>query len=214
MNQKTLVLSKNFIPAGALLAVLAASAFSAAPEALADVRVGIGIDLPIGYSEVVVGREHYYEHHGVFYRRGPRGYVVVRAPRGAILRVLPPHCVRIYVGSAVYYRFGDVYYQEAPGGYVVVDAPVAASLPPPRPVEDYVSVWAGGKEYLYKNGQFFMRTPEGMMWTEAPLGAVMKTLPDGAQSVWYQGTEYFDSDGIYLKKTPDGYQIVAEPWKK
>jgi hypothetical protein len=80
--------------------------------------------LPQGYAEVRVGQERYYTQHGVFYQRGPRGYVVVRAPRGAILRSLPPHYARIQVGSATYCRYGDVYYQPVRAGYRVVDAPV------------------------------------------------------------------------------------------
>jgi len=99
-KEQTLVLGKNFASTGLLVALLAAAAPFATPTAQADIRVGIGlgVELPRGYVELNVGRDHYYEHHGVFYQRGPRGYVVVRAPRGALVRVLPPHCVRIYVG--------------------------------------------------------------------------------------------------------------------
>jgi hypothetical protein len=86
-----------------------------------DVGLSIGVPLPHGYLDVVVGREHYYSHRGTFYRRGPHGFVVARAPRGAIVRELPPHCARIYAGRVVYYRYGDVYYQAVPRGYMVVD---------------------------------------------------------------------------------------------
>jgi len=215
-NNSTLVSRHNLVPAGVIVAALAALALLAPPAARADLRVGVslGVDLPRGYTEVVVGRDHYYESHGVFYQRGPHGYFVVRAPRGAIVRVLPPHYVRIYVGRDVYYRYGDIYYRETPGGYVIVDAPTAESLPPPRPVEGYQSFWAGEKEYLFRNGQFFIKTPEGTVWVEAPLGAVSRDLPPDVQSVWYQGTEYFENDEVYFKKTPDGYQVVAAPWKK
>ncbi len=215
-NNQTLVLRNKLVSAGVAVAALAVAGLFAASPAKADVRVGVslGFELPHGYAEVRVGRSHYYEHRGVFYQRGPRGYVVVRAPRGAILRTLPPYCTRIYVGPTLYYRYGDVYYQPVRDGYVVVDQPAAATLPPVSPAEDYQSVWVGQSEYLFKNGQFFAKTPDGLTWVQAPLGAITKNLPADAQSVWYQGIEYFDSDSVYFRKTPDGYQVVAAPWKK
>jgi len=198
-----------------LLALTAGSVFPVA-SARADVHVGVslGFELPRGYAEVRVGRDRFYTHHGVFYQCGPRGYFVVRAPRGAILRALPPHYTRIYVGSSVYYRYGDVYYQPVRDGYVVVDAPAVQTLPPPRPVEDYQSVWVGKQEYQFKDGQFFTKTPDGMVWTPAPLGAVTRDLPSDARSVWFQNEEYFESDEVYFRKTPSGYEVVAAPWKK
>jgi len=90
-KEQTLVLGKNFASTGLLVALLAAAAPFATPTAQADIRVGIGlgVELPRGYVELNVGRDHYYEHHGVFYQRGPRGYVVVRAPRGALGEAAP-----------------------------------------------------------------------------------------------------------------------------
>ena len=91
------VFRNNFVPAGAVFALLTVAALFTAPALWADVRVGVslGFELPHGYAEVRVGHDHYYTHRGVFYQRGPHGYVVVRAPRGAILRTLPPYCTRI-----------------------------------------------------------------------------------------------------------------------
>ncbi len=219
MSAKTLLLNlrNNFRPAGMMLAGLAATALFAAPSLrAADVRVGVslGLELPRGYAEIRVGRDHYYEHRGVFYQHGPRGYFVVRAPRGAIVRELPPYYTRIYVGNVLYYRFGDVYYQPVRDGYVVVDAPPMATPPPIRPVEDYQSVYVGQAEYLFKNGQFFIKTPDGMVWVKAPIGAVTVNLPPDAKSVWYQEVEYFDCDDVYFRKTPEGYKVIDAPWKK
>lgn len=176
-----------------------------------DVGVSIGVPLPHGYLDVTVGREHYYTHRGTFYRRGPHGLMVVRAPRGAILRALPPHCARVYVGNVVYYRYGDVFYQPVPQGFVVVDAPPMPNLPPPQG-EAYQSIWVGQSEYLFKDGQFFLKSPEGPVWTPAPVGAVTKVLPPDATSVWYQDIEYFESDGVCFRKAPEGYKVVPQPW--
>ena len=192
------------------LTTLAGTALRA--ESHVDVGLSIGVPLPHGYVDVVVGHDHFYTHRGVFYRRGPHGYVVVHAPRGAILAALPPHCARVYVGNVVYFRYGDVYYQQVPQGYVVVDAPTAVRAPPP-PASEYQSVWVGNTEYLFKDGQFFVRTQDGVAWTQAPVGAVTPTLPSDATSVWYQDNEYFECDDVYFRKTPQGYKVVEKPWK-
>ncbi|QYM78417.1 hypothetical protein K0B96_14095 [Horticoccus luteus] len=206
---------------GISAAVVAAT--SAHAEVRARVKVGIG--LPNGFAEVHVGKDRYFEHRGTFYRPGPRGgYVVVRAPRGAIVHTLPPRYVRIYLGNTVYYRYDDVYYRPVAGGYVIVDAPTttvvttpAPTTPAPAvnatPADDYQSVWVGPNEYLFHDGQFFRKTPDGLVWMEAPMGALTKTLPADAQSVWYQDVEYFECDNVYFRKTPDGYKVVETPWK-
>jgi hypothetical protein len=198
--------------AAAGTAAIAASTLRAGSRS--GVSLSVDLPLPYGYLDVTVGREHYYSHRGTFYQRGPHGLMVVRAPRGAIVRELPPHCARIYVGNVVYYRYGDVFYQPMRHGYVVVDAPTMVNLPPPPPpATEYQSVWVGSVEFLFKDGQFFQKTPEGLVWMPAPVGAITKTLPVDATSVWYQEVEYFECDNVYFRKTPDGYQVVPKPWK-
>jgi len=121
--------------------------------------------------------------------------------------------VRVYVGSDIYYRYGDVYYRPYDRGYIVVDAPNVV-VPPTVAAEQYQSVWVGENEFLFRDGQFFRRTAEGMVWMPAPVGAVTKVLPRDAESVWHQEVEYFDCDGVLFKKTPEGYRVVEAPWKK
>ncbi len=193
-------------------AVILSSESKAEPRV--DVGVSVGIPLPRGYVDVTVGREHFYVHRGVFYRRARHGFVVVRAPRGAVLRVLPPRCERIHVNNVVYFRFGDVYYRAVPHGYIVVDPPATMVVPPAPPADEYQSVWVGRAEYLFKDGQFFRKTPEGLVWTEAPMGAVTRTLPSDATRVWYRDVEYFDCDDVYFRRVAEGYRVVPVPWRK
>lgn len=229
------------IPSRFLLLALTGVGAVAVPvakaEAHVDVGVSIGVPFRHGYAVVSVGPDRYYYHRGVFYRPGHHGYVVVRAPRGAIVRELPPFHSRVYVGSTVYYRYGDVFYQPCPEGYVVVDSPLVVATPPstvvvtqtppaqpaPAPAapassavvgDDYQTVWVGDVQYQFKDGQFFKKTADGLVWAEAPVGAITKALPQDAKSVWYQDIEYFECDDVYFRKTPEGYKVVLAPWKK
>ena len=139
---------------------------------------------------------------------------------------MPPRYSRVYFGSSLFYRYDIVYYQSCSDGYVVVEPPtttvvhvpaaVLATAAPAAPAkdDDYQSAWVGDVEYQFKDGQFFKRTAEGLVWAEAPLGAVTKTLPGDARSVWYEDIEYFECDDVYFRKTPDGFKVIEVPWKK
>ena len=167
---------------------------------------------PTGAFEVSVGREHYYVHHGLFYRKTPEGFIVCAAPKGAIVRELPPRHVQLHVGDDVYYCFEGVFYQPVRKGFVVVEPP-GVRPPPPGGVREYQTVRAGAEEYFFKEGQFFRLTPAGMLWVRAPLGAVTPDLPAEARSVWYQGEEYHECDGVLFQKTPAGHRVVPPPWR-
>ncbi len=54
--------------------------------------------LPTRHSRIVIRGGTYFYWGGIFYRTGPGGYVVVSAPVGAVIGVLPPGYVRVYVG--------------------------------------------------------------------------------------------------------------------
>jgi hypothetical protein len=201
---------------GVAFAIVACSAGTGVAQARSDVHVGfsIGTRLPHGYVRVNVGHDPYYYYRGTYYHRGPRGYVVVRAPRGAHIRDLPYGYVRVVVGNQVYYRYDDVYYRPWHDEFIVVDPPteVVHVAPPPSEVSSYLSVWDGDTEYLFKDGQFFRKGPDGLVWKEPPYGAVSKDLPSNAVSVWYKDDEYFTSGGAYFKHVERGFRVVPAPW--
>jgi hypothetical protein len=183
------------------------------------------------------GNDNYYTHRGLFYRPGPGGYVVVRPPAGIIVPSLPIGFARIYFNNVLYFRFNDIYYRPTTGGYIVVQTPTVVVTPPPvtvvttqpavvatttpapvvaEPVaagdSDYQSFYVDGIQYHFKNGQFFKKSADGLIWVEPPMGAIIQKLPADATSVWYQDIEYFDCDSVYFRKTPDGYKVVDAPW--
>jgi hypothetical protein len=106
---------------------------------------------------------------------------------------------------------------EPPAPTVVTAQPSSSTVigePAPAVEKPEETVWVGDVQYQFKDGQFFKKTAEGLMWTEAPLGAVAKGLPADSKSIWYQDVEYFECDDVYFRKTADGYKVVPAPWKK
>ncbi len=86
-------------------------------------RGTVVVTVPSSHRVVRVGKTRYYFHDGVYYRKKPRGYVVVAPPRGAVVVGIPQGCKRVRVGGVVYYSWSGAWYKKAPGGYIVVQAP-------------------------------------------------------------------------------------------
>jgi hypothetical protein len=82
--------------------------------------------LPRGHKTVHVGKMKYFHHNGVFYKRGPSGYVVIAAPIGAVVVGLPAGYLTIAVNGSTYYAYAGIYYRKVPSGYVVVEPPQEA----------------------------------------------------------------------------------------
>jgi hypothetical protein len=80
------------------------------------------------HTRVVVGRKEYSYAHGVFYRPGPKGYMAIRGPIGARIKVLPAGYLTFVVGGAPYYFYFGTYYNLDPvrHEYVVVAPPPGA----------------------------------------------------------------------------------------
>jgi hypothetical protein len=99
-------------------------------------------------------RGRYFYSGGVWYSSGPRGYVVIGAPIGGFVPVLPPYYTTVWVGGAPYYYANDTYYvwRDTDQQYEVVDPPdeQAANTDPPPPAPPT----AAGDVFIYpKNGQ-------------------------------------------------------------
>lgn len=85
--------------------------------------------LPHGYRHVWVGHRDYFFHGRRFYVRRPGGFVLVRAPFGAIVARLPVGYLTVHIGGIRYFTFGGLYYRPVPAGYEIVEVPVPASQP-------------------------------------------------------------------------------------
>ena len=115
--------------------------------------------LPGGYRPYYWHGGHYYFAGGVWYAPGPAGFVVVGAPIGLAIAVLPPVYTTVWFGGVPYYYANDTYYQwNAPqNSYVVVNAPPGADQPGTPPPPDAAAPGSGAPNdntYIYpKNGQ-------------------------------------------------------------
>jgi len=71
--------------------------------------------------------KHYWYDAGQWYRRDDLGWIVVDAPVGAFVSVLPPHYTTVWSGGATYYYANDAYYRwnGAQRAYQVVEPPAA-----------------------------------------------------------------------------------------
>src|SRR5665213_416728 len=68
-------------------------------------------DLPRDRIVVNGPRGRYFYSGGIWYSGGPRGFVVVGAPLGLFVPVLPPYYTTVWAGGAPYYYSNDSYYE-------------------------------------------------------------------------------------------------------
>lgn len=79
--------------------------------------------LPAGFLTLSLAGGLFYYHMGTYYRPSDRGYIVVPAPIGARIRVLPEECSPLYIDGRRYFVCDDVYYLPDGDGYLVVERP-------------------------------------------------------------------------------------------
>jgi hypothetical protein len=110
--------------------------------------------LPPHYETIVVRKNNYFYHNGFFYRKGPGGYVVIGAPVGARLRVLPIGYTIVKFGGLSYYYLNGAYYNYIPSEnvYVVVNRPGSAPNVPSSNL-DQVKLYDGSTiEGIFQSG--------------------------------------------------------------
>lgn len=107
---------------------------------------------PLGFRIMFLPRTHirifvhglpYFYFGGVFYRYHSNGYIVVRAPIGAVVNVLPYGFIAFSLGGFTYYYVNDTYYlwDDNYAAYVVVEKPVAADEAIAAATEDRLFVY-------------------------------------------------------------------------
>jgi hypothetical protein len=97
---------------------------------------------PYGAFTFMFGGAPFFYYSGTYYRHTDAGYVVVEAPIGARIRVLPNDCTSIFTEGVRYYVCHDIYYQEAGDEFVVVEGPPAGYPLPEAEIGEAVVVTA------------------------------------------------------------------------
>jgi hypothetical protein len=101
---------------------------------------------------------HYYYSGGVWYAPRGSGFVVVAAPVGLFVPVLPPFYTTLWIGGFPYYYANDTYYAWSAGqqGYEVVAPPAdqGASTPPPPSDDLFIYPQNGQSEEQQSNDKY------------------------------------------------------------
>ena len=99
--------------------------------------------LPARHHSIQVRGAHYFFANGIFYKKGPSGFIVITAPFGAIITALPVGYTTVIVNdSDEYFVYEGVYYRKIPAGYVVVETPaevIVTETPAPEPASQVTS---------------------------------------------------------------------------
>ena len=99
--------------------------------------------LPGRFVKIALGGLSYYYVNGIFYQKRDRGYVVVAAPRGAVVSKIP-HGHKVIVDNGKrYYPFKGVYWRRTPAGYIVVSNPTTIALGTPQTSSRKMSKYRG-----------------------------------------------------------------------
>jgi hypothetical protein len=77
-------------------------------------------NLPAGYARLIRGDETFYFSRGVYYKRKPHGFVIVKPRVGFSVAVLPSGYKTIRDSGATFYSFNNVRYRKHNGFFVVV----------------------------------------------------------------------------------------------
>lgn len=83
------------------------------------------VKLPQGHKNIKVHGKNYHYHKGIFYKRGPAGFIAVRGPIGARVSILPPGYLSVRIGGLMFYHYYDTYYRYDPVDkvYIVIEKP-------------------------------------------------------------------------------------------
>ena len=133
---------------------------------------------------------------------------------GAAIATLPPRYETVYVSNTTYYYANGSYYTTAPGGGYVMAAPPTGAVVQQPPAQ-VVNVTVNDKDYGYSNGAYYeVQEPEEeggdptFKTVEAPVGAKVDHVPDGAESKTVDGIVYFVFDNTYYRPYYSGSEVV------
>lgn len=73
------------------------------------------------------------------------------------------------------------------------------------------AVVIGGLEYYYHQGYFYRRGSGGYIIVDAPVGAMVETIPSGYKVVVINGKTYYYHNDMYFVRRGKKYAVVSDP---
>jgi hypothetical protein len=133
---------------------------------------------------------------------------------GAAIASPPPYHETVYVGTTSYYYANGSYYTPAPaGGYVVAAPPTGVTVE--QPPDQIVNVTVNEQNYGYSNGAYYeVQEPETedgqptFKTVDAPVGAKVDYIPEGATSKTVDDVVYFVFNDVYYRPFYSGSEVV------
>lgn len=68
------------------------------------------------------------------------------------------------------------------------------------------------RTYFYLDGIFYRSGLNGYIAVQAPLGAIVVSLPTGSHDIVVGGSKYYVYGGVYYRNVPLGYEVVRKPY--
>ena len=176
-----------------------------------------------GYSDRTQDRADYYDNYwGGYHHDHHHGWdddnewwaLAAGLVIGAAIATPPPRYETVYVGTTTYYYANGYYYTPAPsGGYVVAAPPTGVTVQ--QPPSQVVNVTVNDQNYGYSNGAYVeIQKPEEegaeptFKTVEAPVGATVDYIPDGAASKTIDGVMYFVYNDVWHRPFYSGSEVV------
>lgn len=66
-------------------------------------------------------------------------------------------------------------------------------------------------EYFFYDGYFYRPSPSGYLIVDAPIGAIIASLPPLHHVVYWLGQTYFIVGNTFYRRHPRGYIVVPDP---
>ena len=164
------------------------------------------------YDDYWGGYHHDY-HHDYWHNDDAWWALAAGMVIGASMATPPPRYETVYVGTSSYYYANGYYYTSGTSGYTMVAPPVGVTVQ--QPPTQVVNVTVNNEDYGYSNGAYYeIQKPEEedgdptFKTVDAPIGAKVDYIPDGATSQTVDGVTYFIYSDTYYRTFYSGSEVV------
>jgi hypothetical protein len=128
-----------------------------------------------------------------------------RRVRRRTLRRLPANTRALVWRNVSYYPVGGMYYIARKGAYVRAFPPRGFRV---RAIPALTRLMVRGAVYYYSAGVFYRNVEDQYEVIDAPIGAVVKELPEDAEEMDFNGITTYELNETLYKAIDDGYEVI------